>query len=403
MLVVKKFGGTSVADKDRIYNVARRCIEEYKKGNQVVVVLSAMGKQTDVLIDMAKSISPNPSKREMDMLFTTGEQTSVALAAMAINELGVPAVSLNAFQVAMKTTAVYGNARLKRIDTERIRYELSNNKIVLVTGFQGINQYNDYTTLGRGGSDTTAVALAAALNADACEIYTDVDGVYTADPRIVKNARKMDEITYDEMLELASFGAGVLHNRSVEMAKKYGVQLVVRSSLNEHEGTIVREDVKMEKMLVSGVACDKNVTQIALLGLKDKPGVAFKLFQHLANHNVNVDMILQSVGRDGTKDISFTVTEDMMNTAIETIKRHEGRSLEYDQLNVTTDVAKISVVGAGMMSNPGVAAKMFEAIYDANVNIMQISTSEIRVTVLIDEKYSERALNSVHDAFGLAE
>ncbi len=403
MLVVKKFGGTSVADKDRIYNVARRCIEEYKKGNQVVVVLSAMGKQTDVLIDMAKSISPNPSKREMDMLYTTGEQTSVALAAMAINELGVPAVSLNAFQVAMRTTAVYGNARLKRIDTERIRYELSNNKIVLVTGFQGINQYNDYTTLGRGGSDTTAVALAAALNADACEIYTDVDGVYTADPRIVKNARKMDEITYDEMLELASFGAGVLHNRSVEMAKKYGVQLVVRSSLNEHEGTIVREDVKMEKMLVSGVACDKNVTQIALLGLKDKPGVAFKLFQHLANHNVNVDMILQSVGRDGTKDISFTVTEDMMDTAIETIKRHEGRSLEYDQLNVTTDVAKISVVGAGMMSNPGVAAKMFEAIYDANVNIMQISTSEIRVTVLIDEKYSERALNSVHDAFGLAE
>ena len=403
MLVVKKFGGTSVADKDRIYNVARRCIEEYKKGNQVVVVLSAMGKQTDVLIDMAKSISPNPSKREMDMLYTTGEQTSVALAAMAINELGVPAVSLNAFQVAMKTTAVYGNARLKRIDTERIRYELSNNKIVLVTGFQGINQYNDYTTLGRGGSDTTAVALAAALNADACEIYTDVDGVYTADPRVVKNARKMDEITYDEMLELASFGAGVLHNRSVEMAKKYGVQLVVRSSLNEHEGTIVREDVKMEKMLVSGVACDKNVTQIALLGLKDKPGVAFKLFQYLANHNVNVDMILQSVGRDGTKDISFTVTEDMMDTAIETIKRHEGRSLEYDQLNVTTDVAKISVVGAGMMSNPGVAAKMFEAIYDANVNIMQISTSEIRVTVLIDEKYSERALNSVHDAFGLAE
>ena len=403
MLVVKKFGGTSVADKDRIYNVARRCIEEYKKGNQVVVVLSAMGKQTDVLIDMAKSISPNPSKREMDMLYTTGEQTSVALAAMAINELGVPAVSLNAFQVAMKTTAVYGNARLKRIDTERIRYELSNNKIVLVTGFQGINQYNDYTTLGRGGSDTTAVALAAALNADAREIYTDVDGVYTADPRVVKNARKMDEITYDEMLELASFGAGVLHNRSVEMAKKYGVQLVVRSSLNEHEGTIVREDVKMEKMLVSGVACDKNVTQIALLGLKDKPGVAFKLFQHLANHNVNVDMILQSVGRDGTKDISFTVTEDMMDTAIETIKRHEGRSLEYDQLNVTTDVAKISVVGAGMMSNPGVAAKMFEAIYDANVNIMQISTSEIRVTVLIDEKYSERALNSVHDAFGLAE
>ncbi len=403
MLVVKKFGGTSVADKDRIYNVARRCIEEYKKGNQVVVVLSAMGKQTDVLIGMAKEITPNPPKREMDMLFTTGEQTSVALAAMAIAELGVPAISLNAFQVPMNTTAVYGNARLKRIDTERIRYELSNNKIVLVTGFQGINQYNDYTTLGRGGSDTTAVALAAALHADACEIYTDVDGVFTADPRIVKNARKMDEITYDEMLELASFGAGVLHNRSVEMAKKYGVQLVVRSSLNENEGTIVKEDVKMEKMLVSGVACDKNVTQIAVLGLKDKPGIAFKLFHHLANHNVNVDMILQSVGRDGTKDISFTVTEDMTDTAIDTIKRHEGKSLEYQELSVTRDVAKVSIVGAGMMSNPGVASKMFEAIYDANINIMQISTSEIRVTVLIDEKYSERALVSVHDAFGLAD
>ncbi|MBE5928771.1 MAG: aspartate kinase [Lachnospiraceae bacterium] len=403
MLVVKKFGGTSVADRDRIYNVARRCIEDYKKGNQVVVVLSAMGKQTDVLIDLAKSISPNPSKREMDMLYTTGEQTSVALAAMAVMELGVPAVSLNAFQVTMNTTAVYGNARLKKIDTERIMHELSNNKIVFVTGFQGINQYNDYTTLGRGGSDTTAVALAAALHADACEIYTDVDGVYTADPRYVKNARKLDEITYDEMLELASFGAGVLHNRSVEMAKKYGVQLVVRSSLNENEGTIVKEDTKMEKMLVSGVACDKNVTQIALLGLKDKPGVAFKLFHHLANHNVNVDMILQSVGRDGTKDISFTVTEDMTDVAIETIKRHEGKSLEYDSLNITRDVAKISIVGAGMMSNPGVAAKMFEAIYDANINIMQISTSEIRVTVLIDEKYSDRALTSVHDAFGLAE
>ena len=403
MLVVKKFGGTSVADKDRIFNVARRCVEEYKKGNQVVVVLSAMGKQTDVLISMAKEISSNPPKREMDMLFTIGEQMSVSLMAMAMNSLKVPAISLNAFQVAMHTTSVYGNARLKRIDVERIRHELEQRKIVIVTGFQGINKYGDYTTLGRGGSDTTAVALAAALKADACEIYTDVDGVYTADPRIVKNARKMDEITYDEMLELASFGAGVLHNRSVEMAKKYGVQLVVRSSLNDHEGTVVKEDVKMEKMLVSGVACDKNVTQIALLGLKDKPGVAFKLFHHLANHNVNVDMILQSVGRDGTKDISFTVTEDMTDTAIETIKRHEGKSLEFESLNVTKDVAKVSIVGAGMMSNAGVAAKMFEAIYDANINIMQISTSEIRVTVLIDEKYSDRALVAVHDAFGLAE
>ena len=267
MLVVKKFGGTSVANKERIFNVAKRCIEDYQKGNDVVVVLSAMGKQTDVLLDMANDINPKASKRELDMLLTTGEQTSVALMAMAMQSLNVPAISLNAFQVAMHTTSVAGNARLKKIDTERIQHELEQRKIVIVTGFQGISQYDDYTTLGRGGSDTTAVALAAALRADACEIYTDVDGVYTADPRIVKDAKKLDEITYDEMLELASLGAGVLHNRSVEMAKKYGVQLVVRSSLNTSEGTVVKEEVKMEKMLVSGVACDKNVARIAVVGL----------------------------------------------------------------------------------------------------------------------------------------
>ena len=271
MLVVKKFGGTSVGNKDRIMNVAKRCIEDYKKGNDVVVVLSAMGKMTDELIAKAKEINPNPSRREMDMLLTTGEQTSVSLMAMAMDSLGVPAVSLNAFQVAMHTTSVYSNARIKRIDTDRIMNELEQRKIVLVTGFQGIDKFDNVTTLGRGGSDTTAVALAAALNADACEIYTDVDGVYTADPRYVKKARKLDEITYDEMLDLASLGAGVLHNRSVEMAKKYGVQLVVRSSLNNNEGPIVREEVNMEKMLVSGVAADKNATRIAVIGLKDEP------------------------------------------------------------------------------------------------------------------------------------
>ena len=254
MLIVKKFGGTSVGNRDRIFNVANRCIEDYKKGNDVVVVLSAMGKYTDVLIDMAKEINENPPKREMDMILTTGEQQSVALMAMAMASLGVPAVSLNAYQVAMHTTSTYSNARLKRIDTERIRNELEQHKIVIVTGFQGINKYDDYTTLGRGGSDTTAVALAAALHADLCEIYTDVDGVYTADPRKVKSARKLPMVTYDEMLELATLGAGVLHNRSVELAKKYGVQMVVRSSLNNHEGTIVKEGNKMEKMIVSGVA-----------------------------------------------------------------------------------------------------------------------------------------------------
>ena len=402
MLIVKKFGGTSVANKERIFNVAKRCIEEYQKGNQVVVVLSAMGKQTDVLLQMAEDINPKASKRELDMLLTTGEQTSVALMAMALDSLGVPAVSLNAFQVAMHTTADYGNARLKKIDAQRIRFELDNRRIVVITGFQGISKFDDFTTLGRGGSDTTAVALAAALHADACEIYTDVDGVFTADPRIVSTARKLDEITYDEMLELASLGAGVLHNRSVEMAKKYGVQLVVRSSLNTSEGTVVKEESKMEKMLVSGVATDKNVVQFAVEGLENKPGVAFKLFQHLANHMVNVDMILQSVEHGGTQDISFTVTEDMEDVAMETLERHSKTSLKCEKVTVTKDVAKVSVVGAGMMSNPGVAAKMFEALYDAGINIRQISTSEIRVTVLIDEKFTEDAAQAVHEAFSLA-
>ena len=399
MLIVKKFGGTSVANKERIFNVANRCIEDYKKGNDVIVVLSAMGKQTDVLLEMAADINPNATKRELDMLLTTGEQTSVALMSMALHSLGVPAISLNAFQVAMHTTSVSGNARLTRIDKDRVRHELEQRKIVVVTGFQGISRYDDYTTLGRGGSDTTAVALAAALHADACEIYTDVDGVFTADPRIVKDAKKLDEITYDEMLELASLGAGVLHNRSVEMAKKYGVQLVVRSSLNTSEGTIVKEEVKMEKMLVSGVASDKNVVRIALVGLEDQPGVAFKLFRHLANHNVNVDMILQSIGRSNTKDISFTVTEDMADVAVETVERHRSGSLKCQEVKVNRNVSKVSVVGAGMQTNPGVAARMFEALYDANVNIQQISTSEIRVTVLIDREDTDKAMNAVHKEF----
>lgn len=400
MLIVKKFGGTSVANKERMYNVANRCIEDYKKGNDVVVVLSAMGKYTDELIDMAKDMNPNPPKREMDMLYTIGEQMSVALMGMVMNNLGVPAISLNAFQVAMHTTSVYGNARLKRIDSERIRHELDQRKIVIVTGFQGINKFDDYTTLGRGGSDTTAVALAAALNADACEIYTDVDGVFTADPRKVPNARKLDQITYDEMLELATLGAGVLHNRSVELAKKQGVQLVVRSSLNTSEGTVVKEDAKMEKMLVSGVAADKDAARVALIGLKDEPGVAFRLFNHLARHNINVDMILQSVGRDSTKDISFTVAVENADEAVEIIERHFH---EYEKIDVEKNVAKVSIVGAGMMSNAGVAAKMFEALYDEGINIKMISTSEIRVSVLIDEKHTEKAMNAVHEKFGLGD
>lgn len=403
MLIVKKFGGTSVADKERIYNVARRIEADYKEGNEVIVVLSAMGKMTDTLIQMAKDINPNAPKREMDMLLTTGEQTSVALMAMALDAMGIPALSLNAYQVAMHTTSTHSNARIKRIDTDRIRNELQNRRVVIVTGFQGVNKFDDYTTLGRGGSDTTAVALAAALHADRCEIYTDVDGVYTADPRIVPTARKIKEITYDEMLEMASLGAGVLHNRSVEMAKKYGVQLVVRSSLNHNEGTIVKEVVNMEKMLVSGVTSDKNTARIAVIGLEDQPGVAFKLFNHLARHNINVDIILQSIGRDGTKDISFTVKEEDLDEAIATIERHRNGSLKCQKIDVEKGVAKVSIVGAGMMTNAGVAAKMFEALYDVGVNIKMISTSEIRVTVLIDEAHVEKAVNAVHEKFLLSQ
>lgn len=402
MLVVKKFGGSSVADKERIFNVAKRCIEDYQKGNDVVVVLSAMGKTTDGLIAKAKDINPNASKREMDMLLSIGEQESVALMSMAMGALGVPAISLNAFQVAMHTTSRYSDARLKKIDTERILHELESRKIVIVTGFQGVNKYDDITTLGRGGSDTTAVALAAALHADACEIYTDVDGVYTADPRIVSDARKLKEITYDEMLDLATLGAKVLHNRSVEMAKKYDVKLIVRSSLNKEEGTIVKEEVKLERMLISGVASDKNAARISIIGVNDEPGIAFRIFHLLAKENINVDIILQSVGRDGTKDISFTVAEGCLEDALAILKNAKNRmtaqSIEFEE-----DVAKVSIVGAGMMTNPGVAAKMFEALYNEGINIKMISTSEIRVTVLIEEEDVDKAVRAVHAAFALAE
>ena len=402
MLIVKKFGGTSVADKERIFNVAGRCVEEYKKGNDVVVVLSAMGKYTDELISMAQDINEKPPKREMDMLFTIGEQMSVSLMAMAMAKMGIPAVSLNAFQVAMHTTSIHGNARLKRIDTELIKRELEDRKIVIVTGFQGVNKYDDYTTLGRGGSDTTAVALAAALHADACEIYTDVEGIYTADPRKVPKARKLKEITYDEMLDLATLGAGVLHNRSVEMAKKYGVPLVVRSSLNNSEGTVVKEEVTVERMLISGVALDTEAVRIAVIGLKDVPGMAFKLFDTLAKKNINVDVILQSIGRAGTKDISFTVSAADLDDAVAVLDANQAR-LGYKELHSDKNIAKLSIVGAGMMSNPGVAAKMFESLYNEGVNINMISTSEIRVTVLINEKDGVRAMNAVHDAFNLAD
>ncbi|MBQ7677565.1 MAG: aspartate kinase [Lachnospiraceae bacterium] len=398
MLIVKKFGGSSVANKERILNVAARCAEDYKRGLKVVVVLSAMGDTTDRLINLAHDINPNAPKREMDMLLATGEQTSVALMAMAFHSMGIPAISLNAFQVAMHTTSEYSNARFKRIDSERINHELESGKIVIVTGFQGVNRRDDVTTLGRGGSDTTAVALAAALRADACEIFTDVEGVYTADPRVVETAKKMDEITYDEMLELATLGAKVLHNRSVELAKKFGVQLVVRSSLNKASGTTVKEVTKVEGMLVSGVAVDKNTARIAILGVKNEPGVAFKVFDVLAKGNINVDMILQSIGRDNTNDISFTVAKEDAKEAVALLKENQKR-LTIESIKEEKNVAKLSVVGAGMQTNAGVAAKMFEALYDVNVNIRMIATSEIRITVLIDLEDVDVAMRAVHNKF----
>ena len=402
MLIVKKFGGTSVANKERIYNVARRCIEDYKKGHSVLVVLSAMGDTTDDLLALANDINPNANKRELDMLLTTGEQVSVSLMAMAMHAMDVPAVSLNAFQVGMNCTSRYGNARFKRIDTDRINHELDSRKIVIATGFQGITKYDDYATLGRGGSDTTAVALAAVLHADLCEIYTDVDGVYTADPRIVPNARKLSEITYDEMLELATAGAKVLHNRSVEMAKKYSVPMVVRSSLNESEGTVVKEVVKMEKMLITGVAADKNTARISVIGVEDRPGIAFKIFNKLAKNNINVDIILQSVGRDGTKDISFTVSQVDLKDALAILEENK-EPLTIKNITHNEGVAKVSIVGAGMMTNPGVASKLFEALFNYGININMISTSEIRITVLVEESEIDKAVRAIHEKFDLAE
>ena len=398
-LIVQKFGGSSVADADKIRNVARIITETYRKGHSVVAVLSAQGDTTDDLIEKAREINPKASKREMDMLLSTGEQISISLCAMAIEHMGYQAISLTGWQAGMLTDSAYSAARIKRIRTERVQKELDKKKIVLVAGFQGINKYDDVTTLGRGGSDTSAVALAAALGADLCQIYTDVDGVYTADPRTVRGARKLDEITYDEMLELASLGAQVLHNRSVEMAKRYNVNLEVLSSFSGNPGTQVKEVVKqMEKTHVSGVAKDKNVARIALVGLEDRPGIAFKIFSLLAKENINVDIILQSIGRDGSKDISFTVARDDGQRAREVMEENREvigcRSVELND-----QIAKISIVGAGMAHNAGVACKMFEALFSAGININMISTSEIKVSVLVDERDADRAVQAVHDRF----
>lgn len=399
-LIVQKFGGSSVADAERVRNVASRVVETAEAGNKVVVVVSAQGDTTDDLIEKAQEINPDASKREMDMLLASGEQISIALLAMAIEKIGHPVVSLTGWQAGFKTNAVHGNARISSIDTERVENELDRKNIVIVAGFQGISKYDNITTLGRGGSDTSAVALAAALHADKCEIYTDVDGVYTADPRIVKDAKKLSEITYDEMLELASLGANVLHNRSVEMAKKYNVPLEVKSSFEKVNGTVVKEVTTMEKMIIRGVTRDNDVVRVAVIGVDDTPGIAFRIFSALAKENINVDMILQSVGRNSKKDIAFTVTKDNEESTlcvIESLKE----ILNYEEVSCRDDLSKVSIVGAGMATNPGVASKMFEALFAADINIHMISTSEIKVSVLLNVKYAERAVQVIHDKFNV--
>ncbi|MBQ9733049.1 MAG: aspartate kinase [Clostridia bacterium] len=399
MLIVQKFGGSSVADAAKIERVAGIIADTYNEGNEVVVVLSAQGDTTDDLIDKAHEINPDPSKREMDMLLSVGEQISVALMSMQLEKMRIPAVSLAGWQIGMSTNSSYGNARIKKISTERIRRELDKNRVVLVAGFQGVNKYEDVTTLGRGGSDTTAVAIAAVLHADKCQIYTAVEGVYTADPRKVPTARKLEAITYDEMLELASLGSQVLHNRSVEMAKRYNVDLEVRSSYVRKPGTKVKEVVrKVEQMIISGIAKDAKVARVTVVGVPDEPGVAFKVFSALSKGKINVDIILQSAGLDGTNDISFTVAlADVAKTR--EILEDRAEAIGFDHVNIDEKVAKVSIVGAGMMNNSGVAVRMFEALQGKRINIQMISSSEIKLSVVIAEDEADAAVAAIHDKF----
>ena len=400
-LIVQKFGGSSVANAERVFNVAGRIKEYYDKGDKVIVVVSAQGDTTDDLIEKAKEINPKASKREMDVLLSAGEQISMSLLAMALEKLGCPVISLTGWQAGMKTNSSHGSARIKKVDSERLLRELDQNKIVIVAGFQGINRYDDITTLGRGGSDTSAVALAAAVGADLCQIYTDVKGVYTTDPRIVPTASKLDDISFDEMVELASLGANVLHNRSVELAKKFNINLEVLSSLEKEKGTIVKGVKHVEKMLVRGVARDNDVARITLQNIEDAPGRAFTVFSILAKKNINVDIILQSLGRDGKQDISFTVPESALETALQVLEENKD-VINVENILHDSNVSKVSAVGAGMSSNPGVAAAMFEALFASNINILMISTSEIKISVLVEKQDAEKAVRAIHEKFDLS-
>lgn len=398
-LIVQKYGGTSVGSVDRIKHVAKRIVDRADQGKKMVVVVSAMGKQTDHLVEMAKAINPNPPSRELDVLMATGEQESIALLAMAIQTLGHTVISLTGAQCGIKTSEVHRKARIEGIDTSRLQREIESHQVVIVAGFQGIDDRDEVTTLGRGGSDTSAVALAAALKAESCEIYTDVDGVYDADPRIVPDAKKIDEISYKEVLEMASLGAGVLHTRSVELAEKYKLPLVVRSSFNDNPGTLIKEEVnRMEKVLIRGIALDEDIAKISILEVPDKPGIAFRLFSFLAAQNIHVDMIVQNVNRTAVNDISFTVNVDELQKAVEVSQKFAfdvgAQKVEFDQ-----GVAKLSIVGTGIVANADIASQFFEALYELGINILTISTSEIKISCLIDKDRAKEAMVHIHKKF----
>jgi aspartate kinase len=402
-LIVQKYGGTSVGNLDRIANVANRVIKTWRDGNKMVVVLSAMAGETDRLIKLGQGLAEDPDPRELDVLLATGEQVTVSLFSIFLHSQGVPATSLLSHQARIYTDRAYGRARILGIDTARIREELKKNRVVTVAGFQGVDEVGNITTLGRGGSDTTAVAMAAALKADYCEIYTDVDGVYTADPRICPKARKLDRITYDEMLEMASLGAKVLEIRSVGFARRYSVPLVVRSSFTEAPGTMVTvEDEEMEIVPVSGVALSRNDARVTITRVPDRPGIAVRLFRPVADANIVVDMIIQNTSIEGFTDLTFTVPEGDLKKTMELI-RPVATEVGAQQVVGNKNIAKVSIVGVGMKNNAGVAARMFEALSGENINILMISTSEIKISCVIEDKYGELAVRVLHDAFDLGQ
>ncbi len=401
-IIVQKFGGTSVGSVERILNVANRVIQEKENGNDVVVVVSAMGKSTDQLVDLANQITTKPSKREMDMLLTTGEQVTISLLTMALIEKGYEAVSCTGWQAGIETEATHGNARITNINTDSIKSEINEGKIVVVAGFQGLSTGQQITTLGRGGSDTTAVALAAALKADKCDIYTDVTGVYTTDPRFVKQARKLDAISYDEMLELANLGAGVLHPRAVEFAKNYNVPLEVRSSMVNERGTIIEEETKMEQnLVVRGIAFEDQVTRVSVLGLPNELSTLSTIFSTLAKNGLNVDIIIQNTTSDEKTSISFSIKTSDLEDTLTILEQHQS-VLQYEKVESETGLAKVSIVGSGMVSNPGVAAEMFDVLASEGISVKMVSTSEIKVSTVIDQVHMVSAVDILHNAFELS-